>query len=137
MPIYRDRIEPYGNLGNMELQAHFQTNPPSLWWKNENYQASFAEMYGFKALVKLLGSCCVPENTDPVFVGGTNWRVAGVYDDAGNLVHELPSPEPAPDPLPWNKPDRVGLSYGDKLILRGIELVYQKLCEVLAAVKAG
>jgi len=95
--MYRDRHEPYVHWDPPEILGTFWSSPPSLWTQDEQACAIYASIYGEKALDKAVKRGLVCENTDPVWVGGTNWQ-GKVWDELGNIVHALPAPVPQPNP---------------------------------------
>jgi hypothetical protein len=53
---------------------YFRTNPPSAWRNSDKAKEEFTAIFGDAALELALVDGLVPENIDPVWVGGTRWN---------------------------------------------------------------
>ncbi len=83
---------------------YFRTHAPYEWRNSEKSKEAFAAIYGEDALAYAMRTALVPENINPVWVGGTYWsdparRVRPVYGDEEGLVSggEFPKPGVAPE----------------------------------------
>lgn len=132
--IYRSTEKPLDHTGQDQgFLIYFQTHQPGEYWFDPRGLDKFLEIYGEEALRILGNKCLVPENVDPIWVGGGAWndpakRIRQVY-------FEAPEPEqplvPGPDEEIWINPitgqpqirKRKPLKIGDLTVTEFIQLM--------------
>lgn len=91
--MYRSTEQPIDHSSHAKQTVdYFCTHAPYEWLKNEHTRKLFERTYGAAALEIATRQGLVPENTNPVWVGGTYWndpdrRVRPVYGEPETVIN--------------------------------------------------